>query len=52
VIWKDAPRPAKALLLRTQAPVSFRYEDGTLRLTVPASARTQNDDVVKVFMAN
>lgn len=52
VIWKHAPRPAKALLLRTQEPVSFHYEDGTLRLTVPASARTQSDDVVEIVVAN
>jgi hypothetical protein len=52
VIWKDAPRPARALLLRSQEPVSFQYEHGTLRLTVPASARTQNDDVVKVILAD
>ncbi len=51
VIWENAPRPEKALLLRTQEPVSFQYEEGTLRLTLPASARTQNDDVVKLILA-
>ena len=50
VIWKDAGRPEKVLLLRTQEPVSFRYEDGTLQLTVPTSARTMSDDVVKIIM--
>ena len=52
VVWKGAAIPKKVILLRTQEPVSFRYEDGTLRLTVPESARTHNDDVVKVIMAN
>ena len=52
VIWNGAPRPEKVVLLRTQQPVTFQYDDGTLRLTLPESARTQNDDVVKVILAN
>jgi alpha-L-fucosidase len=52
VVWRDAPRPAKALLLRTNEPVSIQYEDRTLRLTIPAGARTKIDDVVKIIMIN
>ena len=51
VIWKDAPRVAEAFILRTKKPVAFRYEGGALRLTVPANARTQGVDVVKVVMS-
>ena len=49
---KRSPKPP----VSTGKPATATYnpgdEDGTLRLTVSASARTQNDDVVKLILAN
>jgi alpha-L-fucosidase len=52
VVWKNAPKPAKAVLLRTKESVSFRYEDGTLYLNLPADRRTKTVDVVKLELAD
>ena len=48
VIWKNAPKPASAKLLATGAAVEFKYENGTLSMSLPADVRTSIDDVVKV----
>jgi alpha-L-fucosidase len=50
VVWKNAPKPEKAILLRTKKPVVFTYEDGTLKMNVPENQRTNNVDVVKLFL--
>ena len=50
VVWKDAPQPTKAFLLRNKKPVPFTYEDGTLKMKLPASMRTTNVDVVKLVL--
>jgi alpha-L-fucosidase len=52
VVWKNAPKPARAVLLRTKESVSFRYEDGTLYLSLPADRRTKTVDVVKLELAD
>lgn len=50
VVWKNAPKPEKTILLRTKKPVVFTYEDGTLKMNVPENQRTNNVDVVKLFL--
>jgi len=48
VVWRNAPQPAKAVLLGTKTEVKYRYEEGTLRLSLPISVRTKNVDVVRI----
>lgn len=48
VVWKDAPQPKKATLLRTGAAVTFVYQNGELRLNLPPDLRTNGVDVVKL----
>lgn len=50
VVWKNAPKPEKAFLLRTKKPVAFTYEERTLKLNVPENQRTNNVDVVKIIL--
>lgn len=52
VIWKNAPPPTKAVLLRTQESISFWYADGTLFLRLPADQRTKTVDVVKLELTD
>jgi hypothetical protein len=47
-IWKNAPRPKKAVLLRTGVEVSFAFQDGALTIAPAESLRTNSVDVVKV----
>lgn len=47
-VWTNAPKPTRAILLRTNTPIPFQYENGTLRLSLPAHLRTQSVDVVKL----
>ena len=47
-VWKDAPVPKKAILLRTGAAIPFKTQDGSLRIDLPADLRTNNVDVVKL----
>ena len=49
-VWKNAPKPSKALLLRTNAAVPFQFDDGTLTITLPATMRSDNIDVVKLVL--
>ena len=48
VVWKDAPEPKKATLLRTGAAIPFKTQDGSLHIDLPADLRTTNVDVVKL----
>ena len=48
VVWKDAPEPRKATLLRTGVAIPFKTLDGNLRIDLPADLRTSNVDVVKL----
>lgn len=47
-IWQNAPRPAKATLLRTGAQIPFEFADGVLRLTLPDDLRRDSVDVIKL----
>jgi hypothetical protein len=47
-VWKNAPEPKKAILLRTGAEVPFTYQNGELRIDLPSSLRTTSVDVVKL----
>jgi hypothetical protein len=47
-IWKNAPQPKKALLLRTGATVPFVYQNGELRVDLAPALRTNSVDVVKL----
>jgi alpha-L-fucosidase len=48
VVWKDAPKPRKASLLRSGAAIPFKTQDGNLLIDLPADLRTTNVDVVKL----
>jgi alpha-L-fucosidase len=48
VIWKNAPQPKKAVLLRTGAAVTCVYQNGELRISLPPELRTHGVDVVKL----
>jgi len=48
LVWKNTRKPSKATLLRTGADVSFQYDNGTLRIKLPAELRTKSVDVVKI----
>jgi len=50
VVWKNAPKPEKAFLLKTKKAVAFTYENGTLKLNIPENQRTNNVDVVKLIL--
>lgn len=47
-IWKNAPRPSKAALLRTGQSIPYIYQDSTLRMELPPGLRTDSVDVVRV----
>lgn len=47
-VWKDAPLPERAILLRTGEAIPFRHENGTLTVSIPAHLRTGVVDVVKL----
>lgn len=47
-VWKNAPQPKKALLLRTGKEAPFTYDDKTLTVTLPDADRTNLPDVVKL----
>jgi alpha-L-fucosidase len=47
-IWKNAPQPKKAVLLRTGATVTFVYQNGELRVDLAPALRTNSVDVVKL----
>lgn len=51
VVWKNAPKPMKAFLLKSKKAVAFTYENGTLKLNIPENERTNNVDVVKIFLS-
>lgn len=46
VVWRNAPQPKKATLLRTGTAVTFVYQNGELRLNPPPDLRTNSVDVV------
>ncbi len=48
VVWKNAPLPKKAVLLRTGTVMTFVYQNGELRLNLPPDLRTNSVDVVKL----
>lgn len=47
-IWKNAPQPKRASLLRTGQAVPYAYQNGGLSIELPSSLRTTNVDVVKL----
>ncbi len=47
-VWKNAPTPKKAILLRTGAEVPFNTRDGNLQIDLAADLRSTNVDVVKL----
>lgn len=47
-VWKNAPKPTKATLLRTGEAVPFTYENGELTITLDPKQRTPLVDVVKL----
>ncbi len=47
-VWKNAPEPARVLLLRTGEAIPFTYAGGTLTVTPTPAQRTKSVDVVKV----
>jgi alpha-L-fucosidase len=47
-VWKDAPTPKKAILLRTGAEVPFNTRNGNLHIDLAADLRSTNVDVVKL----
>ncbi len=49
IIVKNAARPKQVRLLRTGSELKYSSEKGTLRITVPASQRTDLVDVVVVL---
>ncbi len=50
VVWRNAPKPVKAFLLKSKKTVAFTYESGTLKLNIPENQRTNNVDVVKLII--
>jgi alpha-L-fucosidase len=50
VIWKNAPQPKRAILLRTGADVPFTWQNQELRISLPTELRTTNVDVVKLAL--
>lgn len=49
-IWKNSPKPVKAIHLRTGQSVPFQWEAGTLRVTLPQNLRSSIDDVVALHI--
>ncbi len=47
-VWKNAPRPSKAVLLHTGQPITYIYQDSTLRMELPSAQRTDSVDVVRL----
>jgi alpha-L-fucosidase len=50
VIWKNAPKPTRAILLRNNHPVDFKHSNGTLEINLPRDLRSTNVDVVKLII--
>ena len=50
VIWKNAPQPKRAILLRTGADVPFTWQNQELRISLPVDRRTSDVDVVKLVL--
>jgi len=50
VIWKNAPKPTRALLLRTNQSVDFKHSNGILEINLPKNLRSTNVDVVKLII--
>ena len=50
VIWKNAPKPTRAILLRNNQPVDFKHSNGTLEINLPRDLRSTNVDVVKLII--
>lgn len=50
-VWKNAPKPISATLLRTGEAVPFTYENGELKITLDSKRRTPLVDVVKLQLA-
>jgi len=48
VVWKDALKPEKVILLRTKEAIPFTYENGILTISLPSHLRSASVDVVKV----
>jgi hypothetical protein len=48
IVVKDVSRPKQVRLLRTGAKLSYTFENGTLRVQVPALQRTDEVDTVAV----
>lgn len=43
-------KPVKAVLLRTGDEITFQYENGVLRLSIPGKLRSRQVDTVKVYL--
>ena len=50
VIWKNAPKPTKAILLRTNQSVDFKHSNGILEISLPKNIQSNNVDVVKLII--
>ena len=50
VVWKNAPKPARAILLRTNQSIVFKYNNGVLEISLPGKLRSNNVAVVKLIM--
>ena len=50
VIRKNAPKPTRAILLRTNQPIDFKHSNGILEIDLPKNIRSNNVDVVKLFI--
>jgi alpha-L-fucosidase len=51
VVWRKAPRPVTARLLRTGEEVNFLYADGALTIEVPAAMRSTLPEVIRLELA-
>jgi len=51
IIWKNAPKPRKAILLGSGKEVPFSYSNGTLTIEPARAQRSQNVDVIRVLLA-
>lgn len=49
IIMEDVKVPKSVVLLRTTEPVNYQYENGDLKIVIPAGKRTRFPDAVKVI---
>lgn len=47
-IWKNAPKPLRASLLRTGEDIPFSHQNGVLKIDLPKSMRSATVDVVRL----